>query len=247
VVAGREQIGDQPRAKDGAGRPPALQCPAMNILVIGSGIIAAVMVTAFVAGIVLMVVLLVRYGIKQMEAYVERLRTFAAEMDLEFTPQTGPWYSRKPPRVTGTFRDRQVKLDHYVVSHGKSSTTYMRMEVLDVDTGGQSLALSSENFLTKVFQAVGGSDVKLGDPGFDEKIYVRASSEDFAREVLADAEVREKALAVIGTSRAGLTAENRVVRWRAVGLHHDVELLVVALDLLCDLADGVENARGRPA
>jgi len=213
----------------------ALGAQPLEVLAIAG----VLLVVALFAG--LLVMLLIRGVRKFQREYEGRLRTFADELGLTFHEKTGPWYKSTPAHVTGTFRDRQVKLDHYTVSHGKSSTTYMRLVAGPVDCGEASVRICAENFLTKLGKMVGLEDINVDDGWFDEKYLIRGSSPDFARAALGDPEAREKISAVVDKSRGEIAIEKGQARWRAIGFGHEPRLLAVTLDALCDMADGAEG------
>ncbi len=196
-----------------------------------------VVIAGFLA---LLVFLIVKSSRKFQLAYEGRLRTFADELSLTFHEKKGPWYSSTPACVTGTFRDRRVKLDHYTVSHGKSSTSYMRIVAQPVNCGEASVSISAENFLTKMGKMMGLADIKIDDQWFDDKYLIRGSSPDFACAALCDSDAREKISAIIDKSKGEMVIEEGQARWRAVGFGHEPQLLAVTLDALCDMADGVE-------
>jgi hypothetical protein len=200
---------------------------------------------AVLAGFVALIVwLLIKAARKYQREYEGRLQTFANEMGLTFHAKEGPWYSSTPANVTGSFRGREVKLDQFTVSHGKSSTTYMRLEVRTVDSGESSVSVSTENFLTKIGKMVGMADIQVDQQWFDDKYLVRGSSPDFARQVLSEDDTREKISAVIDKSKGELIIEDHTARWKAIGFHHQPQLLAVTLDALCDMADAADGGGG---
>ncbi len=205
----------------------------------GLFVVFTVLIVALAFGALIWAV--ISYGQRQRREYIARLVDFARKAGLEFMPATGSWLTRRPAHVAGAYRDHPVVLDSYTVSNGKSSTTYQRMTVGPADLRGLDLKLGSENFLTRIFQAFGGSDVKIGDPRFDDGLFVRSDTPGRVREILSENALREKLAAVVQDARGGVRTEGGALKWAAAGTGHSPELLLLVADTLCDLADAAES------
>ncbi len=87
-------------------------------------------------------------------------------------------------RVVGTFRGRPVQLYTYTTGSGKNRTTWCALSLQAGMPRDFSLKISGENLFTKAGRMLGIDDVTLGDPAFDEKLYVKTKQPDFVRAAL---------------------------------------------------------------
>ena len=74
-----------------------------------------------------------------------------------------------------------VVVDHYSVSHGKSSTSYTRITAHAEGPGDFKLRLQKEGALASIGKALGAQDVVVGDPTFDETFVFKTNDEELAR------------------------------------------------------------------
>lgn len=93
-------------------------------------------------------------------------------------------------KVVATTDQWTITLDTYTVSNGKSSTTYTRMRAPYVNKDGFRFTIYRSGFFTAVGEALGMTDIKIGDAAFDEAFVVKANSEDTVRSLLSDANIR---------------------------------------------------------
>lgn len=98
-----------------------------------------------------------------------------------FVPVGGPWYQRTPRRVEVTLDRIEVMADSYIVSHGKSSTAYTRLTATVPNSLGVVLSVYREHLFASLGKALGGQDVEVGDPPFDDLFVVKSNAEDVAR------------------------------------------------------------------
>ena len=187
-----------------------------------------------------LVVLMILYSRKFMQEYTARLQAFAEQMGLQLVAATGPWYNRTAVHVAGTYRGREVKLDHYITG-GKHTKTYQRVEVKPVDSGPGYVSITLEGLGSLIASAVGIKDIQVGDERFDGKFLVKATSDEFARQVLSAPEAREKIIAVTSETRGAIFIQDGAARWSALGLKHSPRVLAVILDALCDMADAADG------
>ncbi|MBL8684704.1 MAG: hypothetical protein JNK05_36345 [Myxococcales bacterium] len=144
------------------------------------GLFGLLVMGAFVA----FFVWLIRFS---MRAEAERQRiwaTFAAQNGLTFSPPSGPWYNKRAATIHGTAEGVSCTLDTYVVSTGKSATSYTRLRAMAL----QPMPLDARVYRETVFGAIGdllgAQDVTVGDEAFDKACVVKANREDLVRQWL---------------------------------------------------------------
>ena len=98
-----------------------------------------------------------------------------------FVPVGGAWYQRAPRRVEVTIDRIEVMADSYIVSQGKSSTAYTRITATVPNSLGVVLSVYREHLFASLGKALGGQDVEVGDPLFDDLFIVKSNAEDVAR------------------------------------------------------------------
>ena len=87
------------------------------------------------------------------------------------------WLSSTGDYVSLMLDGFEVRLDHYVVSHGKNSTTYQRATIDAGSYAGFSAQIYKETPLfSKLGKAFGGQDIEVGHPEFDEAFIIKSDS-----------------------------------------------------------------------
>jgi hypothetical protein len=126
----------------------------------------------FLVAVIGSVALSLRYATKLNKLHTAALRSAAQQLGLEFTP--GTW--RKSPVLKGRVAGQMAHIDHYTVSSGKSSVTYLRFRVLGADLPGD-LTIKREGALSSMKKMILGEDILIGDPDFDQKFLLECSDE----------------------------------------------------------------------
>lgn len=122
-----------------------------------------------------------RQGKKANEAWA----AVAARHGGTFNPKAGSWQNRT--RLLEVVVDGvSLRVDHYVVSTGKTATTYTRYRAPAFGSGKLELRVYSRHALTGLSRALGFQDVSTGDAAFDDDFVVKANDEDLARAWLTD-------------------------------------------------------------
>lgn len=177
------------------------------------------------------------YGLTRMnqaaDAKQEAAWSGAARMvSGSYTPAAGPWYRRAPRRIEATLDRIDVVADSYVVSNGKSATTYTRLTASVPNSHDVVLSVYREGLFTSVGKALGAQDVVVGDPAFDELFVVKANVDGVARAWLHGSVCA--ALRACPDFRYQL--ENGTLRATCVGLVDDGDLLARAVRVVAKLA-----------
>jgi len=165
------------------------------------------------------------FGKQQMKKIAAAWQQAADLVGGQFVPQGGSWFSRTPMQVVAEVEGVEVRVDHYTVSHGKSSTTYTRITAAASAPQGLTLKVYVEGFFSTIGKALGTQDVNVGDREFDDAFMVKASDEDMAR-LWIGPEIRRAALATREYS-VGLAAGT--VTSIRIGLETDGEKLARAM------------------
>ena len=126
-----------------------------------------------------------------------------------------------------------VYLDMYVVSHGKSSTTYQRAVVLAPHGERRQVDIYKETpIFSALGKAFGGQDIQVADPEFDRAFIIKGNDEPWLRQALS-APTRQAHLRL---------AHMRVSLSPASGLTSATALLSAAAQQVLKVTHGVEPA-----
>ena len=187
---------------------------------------------AFVVGMVLVVVVAVRY-VKRISAIWEAT---ARDLGLDFEhPRLGM------PRMFGHIRTLGVKVDVFRQRSGKNSQTFTRYRAR-FPSPGFDFRLSRQTGLSRISKLFGAQDVTLGEPGFDQTFIVKTGDESRLRAWLSPH--RRGVLVRIASSYPGVTVDDGELRYQKPGLETSREVLVSTVRRLVDAADSLSKMRG---
>lgn len=123
----------------------------------------------------------------------EAWRRFANERGLRFVEPEPAWYQGRNFHIEGQVRGVEFRLEKLVVRRGKSSRVYTLLEARGVERTSFPLEVKPNDLAARVAGFFGRKPDPLGDPRFDQRFVVRASSADRPSEVLHEA-LRERLL-----------------------------------------------------
>lgn len=85
----------------------------------------------------------------------------------------------------------EITLDTYMVSDGKTSSTYTRIRAPFVNPDGLRLNLYREGIFTGIGKALGMQDIQIGDAFFDQQFVIQGGPEDMVKRLLENGRIRE--------------------------------------------------------
>lgn len=181
-------------------------------------IVFPVMATGmFVAFLALVIV----YGQKQRDELAAAWKDFAQRRGYTFSPAKSSWWAEGTPRVTGTVDNVTFELDTYIVSSGKSSTTYTRVRARAIAPAHSFIRVYNEHLFSGLGKALGFQDIELGDREFDDKFTVKSDRDEDARALL-DAPTRQALTAFPRSLSFEYSAGEVDVHWVAMETEHRV-------------------------
>jgi hypothetical protein len=98
--------------------------------------------------------------------------------------QDGGWFGTSAVLVSVS--DWKIMLDTYVVSNGKSSTTYTRMRAPIYNRDNFVFKIQREGILADITKFFGAQDIMVGDKYFDDNFIIKSNDERKAIELLSD-------------------------------------------------------------
>ncbi|MBO6938473.1 MAG: hypothetical protein JJ863_26125 [Deltaproteobacteria bacterium] len=110
----------------------------------------------------------------------------AHRVGARFVPGETGFFKSRSPSVVLNQHDTQVVADTYVVSSGKSSTTYSRVAAAYSLDRGPVLHIRRQGALNSLGKMLGMQDIEIGDPIFDEAYMIKAPSAGAVLRVLGD-------------------------------------------------------------
>ncbi len=94
-------------------------------------------------------------------------------------------------KVVARVKDWTVTLDTHTVSTGKSNTTYTRMRSPYVNKDGFSFKIYRKSIFSGLGKALGGQDVEVGFPEFDEDFIIKGNDEYKLCTLFANSKIRQ--------------------------------------------------------
>ena len=112
----------------------------------------------------------------------------ASDIGGNFTP--GDFWTGRS-RVEAAHGQWTVLLDLYVVSNGKSSSTYTRIRAPYMNPDGFQFNIYRHGIFSGLGKKLGMQDVTVGFPQFDEDFIIKGNDEAKLRLLFADAKLRD--------------------------------------------------------
>lgn len=192
------------------------------------------MVAAFVA-------LGIGFGIMQSRNMQRQWTELAARTGLKLVGGT----TFIPPALVGNYRSRPIKLHTYTRGSGKHKTRYTEVQLSMQNPSGYTLSLRREGLFDRMGKSMGlGSEIQIGDAGFDERYKIGASSQEFATRLLFGNERLRSALMQLEVPTAHIDLQGNGLVYRQTGFEGNGERVIRLLDLLSEMADTVETGSG---
>jgi hypothetical protein len=194
--------------------------------------LVALLAVVLVVGV--LVAILIRYGAKQAKLQQAIWEEAARRVGGTYFPIGGPWYNRKPAYIQAQIDGIPLTLDSYVVSNGKSSTTYTRVRAAAPNAERVELDLGKEGFFSSVAKSLGAQDIEVGDELFDKTFVVKSNDGELAKAWLHE-EARALLQAATSYSYSLRKGELKAVR---VGYDANLESLEAVMRASAALASG---------
>jgi len=141
-------------------------------------------------------------------------------------------FPQRYPVVEGTYNGYPLKLTWWA-RYREGSESNFTIITIPVNHG-DNFHFSPANILSKLGQAIGWHEVKIGDDTFDRKIDIRCNPEELASQLLDDQEIRRRILNLRRWYE--LKLERQTLTLRLNGVVRDTDRLIQAFDLTSDLA-----------
>ncbi len=188
----------------------------------------------FMGFILLIIVAVVGITITLQQKNARAWKDLAARLGLE----VGPVKFFFMPTVSGSYRAHELRLDTFTRGSGKNSTTYTRVMLALANPGGMQLELSGENVFSKIGKALGGQDIETGDAELDGRYVIKGQPESAVLRILMQINLRQRRLEVKGLH---VKVNGDTLYYERRGIESNPETLRALIDLLVDIADGVER------
>ncbi len=149
---------------------------------------------------------------------------------------------RRRASLSGDYRRRPLTLTTYVVDSGESSAIYTLISAGVQNSAGGFFQLSPAGILSKLGEALGIQDVKIGDDAFDQRYVVKSKPPEFALGLLGESDMLRHDLMAKVKKNAVIKLEGRQLTYTCIGQEKDVDYLEALFNLLCDIADRVDGS-----
>jgi hypothetical protein len=173
---------------------------------------------------------------KRQREKLARMFTEAAERaGGRFTPGQHGFFKNVSPSITVHRDGTTIVTDTYVVSTGKSSTTYSRISATFALGRGPELHIRREGALHSIGKVLGMQDLQVGDPGFDETFMIKAPSAAAVLRLLP----RDERLALIHQLPGWwVRSDGSSVTMKRLGYPDSAGEVVTAVDVIAAVACG---------
>lgn len=94
-------------------------------------------------------------------------------------------------KVVLSHRQWEITLDTYIVSTGKSSTTYTRIRAPYVNQDGFRFNIYRKSVFSWLGKLLSMQDIETGDAFFDEEFIIQGNPEDLVQRLLANVKIRQ--------------------------------------------------------
>ena len=109
------------------------------------------------------------------------------ELGGEFVPGTWKQGSKMQVKV----REWTITLDSYLLMVGKVPVTYTRLRAPYVNPDGFRFRIYKQGFWSEVATSLGGQDVQIGNPDFDQAWVLKGTDEIKVQQLFASAKLQE--------------------------------------------------------
>jgi len=155
-----------------------------------------------------------------------------AASQLKIRHSAGDFLSK--PELYGKVRDCRIKITIRSKHHGKHSTRYTYYEVSYPQALPFGLSLKEQTAFSGITKFLGGQDIELGDPTFDNFVVVKSHDSIQARGFLNPA--RRLYVRRILSMHSGAEITDSQVKWDSKGVEKDPSNLVSNVKRMVDFA-----------
>ncbi len=149
-------------------------------------IVPVLFAIVFIGLFVGFIVWAVKFGQKQREKLEACFSDAARQVGARYAPGESGFFKNRSPSVVLNQHDTQVVADTYIVSNGKSSTTYSRITAGYSLARGPVLHVRRQGALNSIGKMLGMQDLEIGDPVFDDLFMIKGPSAGAVLRVIDD-------------------------------------------------------------
>ncbi len=160
-------------------------------------------------------------------------RQWAQRRGYRFVEAGSSWWTHRPATIEAAAEHAIVLLDTFVVSNGKTSTTYTRARARFVNGGGPRFDVYEEGVLSALGKALGAQDATLGVEDFDAWFVVKTEDVEATRLAWSTAAQRRMRTAL---PNARARSDGRQVEVQLVGFVEEPRVLEALIALTAELA-----------
>ena len=141
--------------------------------------------------------------------------------------------------LVGHYRGSPALMETYTVGSGRHRRTYTRVVIQINNRVNGKLAIYQETIFSQLGKALGMQDIQTGDEELDKRFILKGQPENFALSVLNSVNLRQ---ALLQTRAPNVHLEGNSLRHSEQGVVTDPERTQAVLELLSQIAEGVERA-----
>jgi len=141
-------------------------------------------------------------------------------------------------KVQAHIKQWTLTLDTYTLSAGDSTTTFTRLRSGLQNKVGLQFKLFREGLVGKLDKALGGQDIEIGVPDFDDAFVIQGSDPARMQALLTDVKIRQL---IQGQRSITLTLKGDELRFEASGVIKDIPRLKSLFELFGELLNRLEG------
>jgi hypothetical protein len=203
--------------------------------------------------ILIIVILILSLGINyiQWQAWHNRWREFAAKMGLQFQSyKSKQAFIFQWPRIDGTYKGYSLQIERFTKGSGRYKKIYTSIVMNFREPVSGSLTIIPKRLSSGLRRSLGRGNadlefVELGDELFDRKVEVKASSSQFARQVLSSHHIQQGLLEIRGQTRdLRIQAQGTELYYQERSNIMDMDYLTDVIITLAELMGYIERSGG---
>lgn len=144
----------------------------------------------------------------------------------------------QPPRVTGTYRGRNLVLSTFQRGSGKHSRTYTRIALTVNNWADIRMELYNEHVFSGIVKRLGMQDIQIGDEEIDRRFMIKGQPEEAVMNLLDSGTVRQKLREALSLK---IELHEQTLWCEVRGELLDPGYLQFLFDLLSDMGDRLEQ------
>jgi hypothetical protein len=201
--------------------------------------------------ILIIIILVLSLGINafQWRAWHNRWREFAAQMGLQYQSyKSKQAFLFQWPRIDGTYHGNALQIERFTKGSGRYKKIYTSISMHFRDPVSNSLVVIPKRLTSGLRRSLARDNadlefIEIGDELFDRKVEVKASSMQFARDVLSSHQIQQGLVEIRGQTRdLEIQVKGTELNYQERSNIMDLQYLTDVLNFLAEFMGYIERS-----